>query len=122
MQLAEDEITEKYAKPCGHCDRKVLLTYEFEWTCISCAFNVVKGKLELSEIPGKKINFINRLKYAEQKIFCICVTVYKIYESNDYDKLYEVLFTLKNKKIKINIVIIEKYKGMLEDPKFEQDH
>ena len=38
----------------------------------------------------KKINFINRFKYAEHKIFCICVDVYKTYESNDYGKIYEV--------------------------------
>ena len=46
----------------------------------------------------KKINFINRLKHAEQKIFCICVDVYKIYEGDDYDEVFEVLSTLKNKK------------------------
>ena len=44
----------------------------------------------------KKINFIHRLKYAECEIFCICVDVYVIYEGNDYDKIYEVLTTLKN--------------------------
>ena len=46
----------------------------------------------------KKINFINRLKYAEQKIFCICIDVYKIYEDDDYDGIYKILSTLKNKK------------------------
>ena len=45
----------------------------------------------------KKINFINRLKYAEQKIFCISVGVNKIQESNDYDTIYELFQTLKNK-------------------------
>ena len=43
----------------------------------------------------KKINFINRLKYAEQKIFCICIEVYKIYDGDDYDEIYKVLSTLK---------------------------
>ena len=33
-------------------------------------------------------------------MFCICIYVYKIYEGFGYDKLYEVLSTLKNKKIK----------------------
>ena len=28
--------------------------------------------------------------------------VYKIYEGDDYDKIYEVLSRLKNKKLKIN--------------------
>ena len=55
----------------------------------------------------KKINFINRLKYAEVEIFSICVDVYKIYESDDYDEIYEVLSTLKNKKLKIKNNLIE---------------
>ena len=53
-------------------------------------------KLELSKIQRKKINIINRLKYAEVKIFSLCVDVYKIYESNDFDEIYKVLSTLKN--------------------------
>ena len=39
--------------------------------------NVIKRKHELSKIQGKEVKFINRLKYAEQKIFCFCVDVYK---------------------------------------------
>ena len=51
----------------------------------------------------KKIKFINRLKYAEQKLICICTDVYERYESDDYDKIYEVLTTLNNKKLKFTI-------------------
>ena len=69
----------------------------------------------------KKIKFINRLKYAEIKIFSICVDFYKIYESDDYDKIYEVLSTLKNKKLKINNILIEIYEDMLRNPNFEQN-
>ena len=29
------------------------------------------------------------------KTFCICTDVYKIYEGSDFDKIYEVLSTLK---------------------------
>ena len=72
----------------------------YEFTCFSCGYNVIKRKHELSKIQRKK-NFINRLKYAEQKIFCICIDVHRIYDGDDYDKLYEVLSTLKNKKLKI---------------------
>ena len=75
-----------------------------------------------SKIKRKKINFINRLKYAEQKIFCICIDVYKIYEGDDYDKIYKVFSTLKNKKLKINNILIEKYKNMIVNPDFEQDY
>ena len=95
---------------------------KYEWSCLPCRFNLIKRKHELSKIPQKKNNFINRLKYAEQKIFCICVEIYKVYEGNDYDKLYEVLSTLKNKKLKINSILFEKFKGISEKPDFEQDH
>ena len=70
----------------------------------------------------KKINFINRLKYAEVKIFSICVDVYKIYEGDDFDEIYKVLSTLKKKKLKINNMLIEKYKNMLENFVFEQNY
>ena len=62
---------------------------------ISCEYNVIKQINELTKIQRKRINFINRIKYAEHKIFCICVDVYEIYEGNNYDKIYEVLSTLK---------------------------
>ena len=119
--LSEDERIEKYGKHCGHCNRNTLLPYEYEFTCISCGFNVNKRKHELSKIQRKKNNFINRLKYAEAKIFSICVDVYKIYEGDDFNKLYEVLSTLKNKKLKVNNTLIEKYIDMLENLDFEQN-
>ena len=122
MELTEDEIIEKYAKHCGHCKRNTLLPYEYEFTCFSCGFNVSKRKHELSKIQRKKINFINRLKYAEQKIFCICIDLYMIYDGNDYDEIYKVLSTLKNKNLKINDILIEKYKDLLKIPDFQQDY
>ena len=121
MNLSEDEIIQKYAKTCRHCNRNTLLPYEYEWTCFSCNYNVNKRKHELSKIQRKKINFINRLKYAEVKIFSICVDVYKIYEGNDYNEIYKILSTLKNKKLKINNTLIEMYKDMLKNPNFEQN-
>ena len=83
MEMTEDQIIEKYAKRCGHCNRKTLLPYEYGFTCIVCGYNVNKRKHELSKIQQKKKNFINRLKYAEVKITSICVDVYKIYEGDD---------------------------------------
>ena len=47
----------------------------------------------------KKMNFINRKKYAENKIVCNCMEVYKIYEGNDFDKKCEAFLTLR-KEIK----------------------
>ena len=45
-----------------------------------------------------------------------------IYDGKDYDEIYKVLSTLKNKKLKINNILIEKYKIMLENPDFEQNY
>ena len=122
MELTEDEIIEKYGKRCGHCNRNTLLPYEYEFTCFSCGYNVHKRKHELSKIQRKKINFINRLKYAEAKIFSICVDIYKIYEGDDYDEKFKVLSTLKNKKLKINNTLIEIYKDMINNPDFDQNY
>ena len=97
MELTEDENIQKYGKRCGHSNRNILLPNEYEFIRFSCGHNVIRRKHELSKNQRKKINFINTIKYAEQKIFCICVDVYKIYEGDDYDKIYEVLSTLKIK-------------------------
>ena len=121
MELTGDESIQKYAKQCGHCSRNTSLPYEYEFTCFSCGYNVNKRKHELSKIQRKKINFINRLKYAEQKIFCICVDLYQIYEGDDFNEIYKVLSTLKNKKLKINNLLIEIYKDMIKNPNFEQN-
>ena len=120
MELSEDEVIQNYAKRGLHCNRNTLLPYKLDFTCFSCEYNVIKPKHELSKIQRKKN--CNHLKYAELKIFCICVGVYKTYEGIDYDKIYEVLSTLKNKKLKVNNILNEKYKHMLENSDFEQDH
>ena len=122
MELSEDEIIEKYGKQCRHCKRNTLLTFEYEFTCFSCGFNVNKRKHQLSKIQRKKINFINRLKYAEIKIFSICVDVYKVHDGDDYDEIYKVISLLKNKKLKINNILIEKYKNLLETSDFGQNY
>ena len=44
MELSEDEIIEKYGKKCLHCNRNTLLPYEYEWTCLSCNYNVKKNR------------------------------------------------------------------------------
>ena len=121
MELTEDEIFEKYGNNCGHCNRNTIIPYEYEYTCFSCGYNVNKRKHELSKIQRKKINFINRLKYAEFKIFSICVDLYIIYGGDDYDDIYKFLSKLKNKKLKINNILIEIYKDMSKKPNFEQN-
>ena len=121
MELTEDEIIQKYAKNCDHCNRNTLLPYEYEWSCFSYNYVVSKRKHELSKIRRKKTNFINRLKYAEQKIFCICIDLYRIYEGDDYDEIYKTLSILKNKKLKINNTLIEIYKDLIKNPDFQQN-
>ena len=54
MELTEDEIFEKYGKHCSHCNQNTLLPYEYEYTCFSCGFNVIKCKHELSKRQRKK--------------------------------------------------------------------
>ena len=62
------------------------------------------------------------MKNAEIKILSICVDVYKKFESDDFDEIYKVLSTLKNKKLKINNILIEIYRDMLKNPDFEQNY
>ena len=69
MELTEDEFIQKYGKHGGHCNRNTLLPYQYEFTFFSCGYIVNKRKNELSKIQRKKINFINRLKYAKSKYF-----------------------------------------------------
>ena len=57
MEITEDEIIEKYATRCGHCNRNTLLPYEYEFTCIVCGYNVNKRKHDLSKIQRKKNKF-----------------------------------------------------------------
>ena len=54
MELTENEIIQKYAKLCGRCNRNTLLPYDYEFTCVSCGYNVNKRKHELSKIQRKK--------------------------------------------------------------------
>ena len=42
----------------------------------------------------------------------MCVDVYRTHEGDDYDKIYEVLIALKNKKLKMNNTLIDIYKDM----------
>ena len=45
----------------------------------------------------------------------------KLYEDDDYDKIYEFLSESKNKKLKINKIIVVKYRDMIENPDFEEN-
>ena len=107
MTLTENQTIGKYGKRCGYCNRNMLLPYEYERSCFGCGFNLIKRKHKLSKLQRKKVNFKTGLKYAEQKVFCICIEVYQIYEGNVFNKIVEVLTTLKNKKLRLNNILIE---------------
>ena len=47
-------------------------------------------------------------------------TYIKIFEGNDFTEIYKVLSELKNKKLKFNKIVIEKYENMNEKGVFEQ--
>ena len=46
--------------------------------------------------------------------------VYKRYQGKNYDDIYQVLSTLKNKILKINNILKKKYKDMIINPDFAQ--
>ena len=54
MELTIDQIIEKYGKHCGHCNQNTLVPYEYEFTCFSCGYNVIKRKHKISEMQRKK--------------------------------------------------------------------
>ena len=54
MELTEGQIIEIYAEKCLHCNRNTLLPYEYEWSCLSCGYNINKRKHELSKTQRKK--------------------------------------------------------------------
>ena len=78
--------------------KNTFLAYDYELTCVSFIYNVIKRKHELFKIQRKRKNFSIRLEYAEHNFFCKCIKVYKICESNDYDKMYEALSKLKKRE------------------------
>ena len=67
MKLSEDAIIEKYARQCKYCLQKTSLPYEYEWSSISCKFNLIKKNTNLLKYNEKK-TFITRIKYAENKL------------------------------------------------------
>ena len=101
---------------------KLLLPYEYEFTCVLCGYNIIKGKNELIKIQRKKINFNNRLKYAELKNFCICIDVYRNFEDKDFDEVFKDLSQSTNWNLKKKHILIEKYKDSLGNFDFEQKY
>ena len=55
MNLSENQIIEKYGKRGGHYNGNILLPDEYEFTCFSCGYNVIKRKHELARIQKRKL-------------------------------------------------------------------
>ena len=55
MNLTKNEKIEKHGTLYKHCNRNTPLPYEYEFTCFSCGYNVIKRKHELSKNQRKKI-------------------------------------------------------------------
>ena len=112
MELTEDQILENNGKQCKHCKRSTLPPFEYGVTCIPCGYNVKKRKKNIVKIQGKKMNFINRRKYAKHKILWNCIGGRKTYQSNDFDEIYWTLSEINNKNLKNENVLIKNYKDM----------
>jgi len=78
-----------------------------------------KKKKWITTIQRKNF-FVNRLKYAEKKITCVCIDGYKIFEGVDFNECFEILWGLKKKKINIKEELVEMYENM--NAVFAQNH
>ena len=65
MELTENEIIQKYAKRCGHCNRNTLLPFEYEFTFNEFFFN--KNIKSYSRYTNKEQHLQNDL--TEQYVF-----------------------------------------------------
>ena len=79
--LQKMKLIKKMEKNCMHCTRNSFSPYEHEWTCLSWGYNVIKREKLTLKNPTKKLNFINRLKFSQHNIICICIDVYDVYEN-----------------------------------------
>ena len=78
--------------------RSTLVPYENEFTSISSVYNEINRRKENTKSHREKLDFINRLKYAQKKILCISIDVYKLFEGNDFNGNLDVIWNLKNRK------------------------
>ena len=100
MELTEDQIVKKYAKHCGHCSRNILLLSEYVWICFGCGYNLINRKNKLSKTQRKKNKFCESIKICgTQNILHLRRCIHN-FEGDDFDKIFELLSTLKNKKLK----------------------
>ena len=72
-----------------HGPQNTLLPYRYERTVWLVPIMLRNESMNSLEINEKKI--ISRLKHSQHKKFCLIMDVYKIYEGNDFNKIYDSL-------------------------------
>ena len=70
---------------------------------------------------GRKLIFSIDWNTRKLKDFPYIKMYIKIFEGDEYDEIYKVLSTLKNKELKKNNTLIDINKDMLKNPTFEQN-
>ena len=88
--MADDQIFEKNGKQYSHCLRNTLLPYEFVFARVSCGYNIIKQKHELSKLQRRK-NLCIDYNMLNKKTFCICVDVCQVCDVVEQNKIIEVL-------------------------------
>ena len=85
-----------------------VLSCHMNMNLLACHVDITQSKENMNSLKynAKETIFINGLKYAEKKVFCISVDLCQIYDGIEYNKLFEVLSTLKNKELKRNNILI----------------
>ena len=86
MGMTEVEKIEKYGKQCMQCTPNTLLPYEYDLTCFSFNYNVIKRKDEITACKRKK-NFIKRLKDVRERLFVFVLMFKKYMKMKIYMKI-----------------------------------
>ena len=78
MELTEDERIKQYGTLCKHCGRNTLLPNEYEFTCISCRYNVIKRKHEFSKNQRKTLILSKDYNKRNKNILYLYRCIYKL--------------------------------------------
>ena len=70
-----------------------IFTYEYEWTCIACGYNVKKRRNLTYKIQRKNQTSPTGWNMPK-KTLCLGIDVYRIYEGANFNEVFEVLSKL----------------------------
>ena len=60
-----------------HGTGNTFLSYQYEWICFSCGYNVKEQKNILQKLNGKETKLMNRLNNAVLKVFVFALMYIK---------------------------------------------